>query len=111
MLASVTSTRPSAIRAYASVWYGSGRAGRVPGSCTGIFWSAAWAGLPAGGGRMGTGPGLCTAGCFSAVSKSNAEVRSPHIRRRHAVMLGSSIPVHFSRKRLTEVWSNSSEQT
>jgi hypothetical protein len=43
--------------------------------------------------------------------KSNAEVRSPHTARRHALMLGSRTPKRRSRKRRTEVWSNSSEQT
>ena len=31
--------------------------------------------------------------------------------RRHAEMFGSCTPVHFSRKRMTEVWSNTCEHT
>ena len=46
-----------------------------------------------------------------ALSKSNAEVRSPQTARRHGVMLGSSTPNRASMKRISEVWSNVSEQT
>src|SRR5436309_3160710 len=46
-----------------------------------------------------------------ALSKSNAEVRSPHTARRHGVMFGSFTPNRASMKRITDVWSNTSEQT
>ncbi len=43
--------------------------------------------------------------------KRSVRVRSPKVRRRQALMLGSSTPVIFSRKRSTEVWSNLSLHT
>src|SRR5205823_14608474 len=43
--------------------------------------------------------------------KSKAELRSPHTERRHSLIFGSRTPKHFSMKRITDVWSNSSEQT
>ena len=46
-----------------------------------------------------------------ALSKSNAEVRSPQTARRQGVMFGSSTPKRASMKRISEVWSNVSEQT
>src|SRR6478609_6875720 len=45
------------------------------------------------------------------LSKSNAEVRSPHTARRQGVMFGSSTPNRASMKRMSDVWSNVSEQT
>src|SRR5882757_5495167 len=43
--------------------------------------------------------------------KSNALVRSPQTARRHGEMFGSCTPVQRSRKRITEVWSATSEFT
>ena len=45
------------------------------------------------------------------VRKSKAEVRSPQTARRQGVMFGSSTPKRASRKRITEVWSKTSELT
>jgi hypothetical protein len=50
------------------------------------------------------------------VAKSNADVRSPQIARRHAVMLvsiksGRPAAKRRSMNRMSEVWSNVSEQT
>ena len=42
--------------------------------------------------------------------KSNAEVRSPQIARRHAEIFGSGTPSQVSRNRITEVWSKVSER-
>src|SRR5439155_7389452 len=41
----------------------------------------------------------------------NAEVRSPQTARRQGVMFGSSTPKRASMKRITDVASNTSEQT
>src|SRR2546423_14674947 len=46
-----------------------------------------------------------------ALWKSNAEVKSPQTARRHAVMFGSSTPNRASMKRISDVASNTSEQT
>ena len=43
--------------------------------------------------------------------KLKAEVRSPETARRHVVMLGSLTPKRCSMKRMSEVWSNTSELT
>ena len=43
--------------------------------------------------------------------KSKAEVRSPQTARRQGEMFGSITPKRVSRKRITEVWSNTSEFT
>ena len=45
------------------------------------------------------------------VLKSKALVRSPQTVRRQALMLGSWTPNLASRKRITEVWSKTSEHT
>ncbi len=61
------------------------------------------------------GSGVSTVGSggtrSDALSKSNAEVRSPQTARRHGVMFGSSTPNRASMKRISEVASNTSEQT
>ena len=45
------------------------------------------------------------------LEKPRAEVRSPNVWRRQALMLGSVIPVTRSRNWSVEVWSNCSEAT
>jgi len=45
------------------------------------------------------------------LAKLKALVRSPHTARRQAEMLGSITPKRCSRKRSTEVWSNTCELT
>ena len=38
-------------------------------------------------------------------------MKSPQVRRRKALMFGSRTPNRFSMKRISEVWSSTSEQT
>lgn len=53
-----------------------------------------------------------SAGIFPpSLAKSNALVRSPTTARRQAEMFGSCTPNRFSMKRITEVWSKTSEFT
>ena len=54
--------------------------------------------------------GGATIGAFG-VLKSKALVRSPQTARRHGEMFGSVTLKRFSRNRITEVWSNTSELT
>src|SRR5262249_1499029 len=101
-----TLTRPSSNATVASVRYGNGRSGRAPSSCFGID--------PLRGGSAGacahfwaptSDPDVFgNAGIeYVAVSKSNADVRSPQTARRHAEMFGSGTPSHVSRNRITEL--------
>ncbi len=76
----------------------------------------------------GTAPAwLCWVDCASAAAlvgaeravvaaafglrKLKAEVRSPNTARRHGLMFDSCTPKRCSRKRSTEVWSNTCELT
>src|SRR5437868_15217437 len=128
----VTTSPFSASTAEASGRYGSGLAGRVPGSCavsrcseggvasqrvrnggtvtpvvstvtSTVSTGAAFGSTAAADGSTGTVDG--------AEAKSKAEVRSPATWRRHELMLGSSTPSQRSTKRIVEVWSKVSEQT
>ena len=94
--------------------YGNARAGRTPGSCFGTpAWPAATARNPDGASCRAARSRSCPAASGNAVFgllKSNADVRSPQIARRHGVMFGSAEtcarPKRFSMKRITDVWSN-----
>src|ERR1700679_2824970 len=50
-------------------------------------------------------------GTASATLKLSAEVRSPEIERRQGVRCGLITPKRFSMNWMTEVWSNTCEQT
>src|SRR5579859_6527397 len=45
------------------------------------------------------------------VPKLSVDVRSPATARRHAVMLGSTMPKRASMKRMSDVWSKTCELT
>src|SRR5262249_40281097 len=61
---------------------------------------------PSGGGTFGS-RGTETSGA----AKLSALVRSPHVARRHADRFGTSAPKRFSRKRRSDVWSKTSDDT
>lgn len=50
-------------------------------------------------------------GSLFGLAKLNAEVRSPQTARRQGLIFGSMTPKRCSRKRITEVWSNTWELT
>ncbi len=87
------------------------RCAPTAGSCTGGFAMSASAAATSACvaliGSTSSADGTEKSGC----AKSKHEVRSPEIARRQAEMFGSCTPVQVSRKRITEVWSNTCEST
>ena len=78
-------------------WTGATRVAGVGGLVSGSL--AARAAVLATDGSGGNGLAF-------GVLKSKHEVRSPHTARRQGAILGSITPKRVSRKRITEVWSN-----
>src|ERR1700683_1574854 len=92
------------------------RTGLDPGGWTGGVWFAPGKG---GSWHWSTSCWASASCCFVSGSRGNrplgqapsAEVKSPTVWRRQAVMLGLTTPVTSSSSRVTEVWSNVSWQT
>ncbi|MNK91511.1 hypothetical protein D3C87_1116090 [compost metagenome] len=78
---------------------------------TGTAGSACWATRRASADARVPRPASVGSASLFGVLKLNAEVRSPQTARRNGLILGSCTPKRVSRKRSTEVWSNTCELT